>query len=81
MFMRINQAVVFQQDGLDREAVVEEMNAKYGFVFDVEDDVLDDDTPITIVYISSTLAQSMRLKLDYHCVADKENRYILFPTA
>ena len=80
MEIRVKYVVVFQKDGLD-ETIIDDLNNNYGTVFDVEDNELDENTPVKMYYIDGTFGQFTKIKWDLNCVAAETNQYVLFPMA
>lgn len=74
---RVKYAVVFQSDGLDEQGVINDINEKYGTVFDREDNKLDDDTPVTLIYVDASIGQYALFKAIFNCV--EPQKYVLFP--
>ena len=73
----IRYAMVFREDGLDLEGLKETLS-KYGSIFDIEDNLFGDE-PVKIIYIETSLGDSIRLILDFNCVEAEDNKYVLFP--
>lgn len=76
---RVRYVVVFQNDGLNAEGVINDINKEYGTVFDQEEKALDEETPVTLMYIDGSLSQYISFKFAYNCVEPR--KYVLFPMA
>lgn len=76
---RVRYVVVFQKDGLDEEGVINDINEKYGTVWDREDKELDADTPVTLIYVDASIGQYALFKRIFNCVEPR--KYVLFPMA
>lgn len=79
MDMRIRFGVVFQQDGLDKDAVRDDLN-RMGTVVDESDGSIENkdgiEVPVWVYLMDGDLAQFTRVKLAYN--AESYN-YMLFP--
>ena len=80
MEIRIKYVIIFQKDGLD-ESIIDDLNKSYGTVTEVEDKMLDDETPVRLYYIDGTFGQFTKVKLDLNCVSAEDSNYVLFPMA
>ena len=74
----IRYAVVFKKDGLDDEGT-RKLLSKYGTIFDVLDETLEDEMPIKLYFIDGTLRDFTKIKLDLNCVSAEDNLYLLIP--
>lgn len=76
-------AIIFQEDGLNLEAVKDDLK-RYGEITEIDDDILtlsDGEHPVKVIYMESDFGKFFRLKLDYNCRCSKESNYVLFPCA
>lgn len=78
MVIGVRFGVVFQVDGLDLEGVCEDLK-KYGEITEIQDNELDDNTPVKIVFIDSDFGKFNRFKWDYNAVSAEDCHYLLFP--
>ena len=82
MNIEVRFAVVFQKDGLDLEAVLEDLKT-YGEVTGTQDDELIADdgerTPVMLVFLTASFGKFNLFKLKYNCVSAEDSQYVLFP--
>lgn len=76
-------AIIFQEDGLNLEAVKDDLK-RYGEITEIDDDILtlsDGEHPVKVIYMDSDFGKFLRLKLDYNCKCAEDSNYVLFPCA
>lgn len=72
--------VVVQKDGLDEKGFKETL-AKYGKVFEEQDDMLNEDTPVKMYFVDGELGDYLKIQWEMNCVQADDNKYVLFPMA